>query len=143
MVEVVGVVLATWRATHLVVDDDFPPIRWLRDRLQGGPGWLGDLVGCRWCASVWVAAAITAAADWWVGLARPVLVWAAAAALTPPLAALSDRLHAKPADPSGALAYLQAAVADLTAATAEHRRHTESPERVTRRPPPPEGQQGG
>lgn len=116
--------LATYRLTRFVVEDTFPPVLWLRDRLAGGwrpltdaehevvrgqagtpeetkailkggmadvdgvasryvkrwgwsPWWLADLLSCPWCASGWVAAAVTAGTWWWVGLPVPVLVWLA------------------------------------------------------------------
>lgn len=57
--------LATYRATRLVVDDEFPPIKTVRDRIvraavPTGRGHavreaLADLVTCRYCASGWVA----------------------------------------------------------------------------------------
>lgn len=82
--------LTTYRLTRLVVDDTFPPVKWVRDRLTGDdygrgrwrwvPTWVGELVGCSWCASVWVAAGVTLAVDLTVGLPLPWLTWAAAAA---------------------------------------------------------------
>lgn len=103
-------VFTTYRLTRLVVQDTFPPVLWLRDRIAGGwrpltpgelaawsgrqstdpavaarsmavlpvqeidgkqcryvirarwsPQWLADLVSCAWCASGWVAGAVTAA----------------------------------------------------------------------------------
>lgn len=115
--------LATYRLTRLVVEDVFPPVLWLRDRLAGGwrpltsveertlsvlaaekarvlrdvwsvqtvdgedqryvyrwrlvPQWFADLVSCPWCASGWVALAVTAGVWASVGLAVPLLVWPA------------------------------------------------------------------
>jgi Protein of unknown function (DUF1360) len=139
-VKVLLVCLATWRATHLVVDDDFPPVAWARRLAQRGPGWLGDLVGCRWCASVWLAALVTLLTDLTVGMAHPVLVFAAAAALAPPLAALSDRLH----ESRTGVAASAAALAELSQAMAAHRARTESRERLADRlPPPPRGEREG
>lgn len=116
-------IVANFRATRLVVRDDFPPILWLRDRLAGGwrplslaeheryagasptakavmqadwsydpddnlrqryvrrsrwsPYWLAELVSCPWCVSGWLAAALTAAVAFTVGVPAPVLVWGA------------------------------------------------------------------
>jgi hypothetical protein len=51
--------LATWRLTHLVVVEDGPGriVLRLRTRLDGSA--LADLMDCFYCASVWVAAALT------------------------------------------------------------------------------------
>ncbi|MFJ8538174.1 DUF1360 domain-containing protein [Streptomyces sp. NPDC093591] len=105
--------LATYRLTRLVVEDTFPPVLWLRDRLVGGwrplteaewehvrskgvpwktqaidgvenrwverkkwsPYWLAELLSCPWCASGWVALALTAGTWAVVGLPVPLLVW--------------------------------------------------------------------
>jgi hypothetical protein len=123
--------LAVYRLTRLVVEDTFPPVLWLRDRLAGGwrpltekeqsmltiespnqwmsvvreprvpnpavadwhvqeidgeqrrwvqrskrsPFWLAELISCPWCASGWVALAVTSGTWAWVGLPVPVLVW--------------------------------------------------------------------
>jgi hypothetical protein len=120
--------LAVYRGTKLVVEDTFPPVLWLRDRLAGGwrpltekereryvtdvvavvegpvacphpkldalmrtdgqvnryvrrkrwsPFWLAELISCPWCASGWVALAVTAGTWATVGLAVPFLVWPA------------------------------------------------------------------
>lgn len=110
--------LATYRGTRLVVEDTFPPVLWLRDRLVGGwrpltepeqdlvarqpggnqpfpiseidgvqhrwntrrrwsPFWLAELISCPWCASGWVALAVTAGVWATVGLPVPFLVWPA------------------------------------------------------------------
>lgn len=117
--------LATYRLTRLLVEDDFPPVLWARDRLAGGwrpltakeeaapvavpwrnqteehdgvmeryvvrwrwvPQWLAELISCPWCASGWVALAVTAGTWALVGLPVPVLVWAAVWALGALLAA--------------------------------------------------------
>lgn len=95
------VAAVTWRATRLVVADDFPPVRWARRRLvAGGPEWLGDLVSCAWCASVWLAAGVVAATDAWVSVPRPWLVFGGAAAAAPLLQAAADRLEHEPAKPA-------------------------------------------
>lgn len=92
--------LAAWRLTHLIVEDDFPPIRWARDRISAhGPEWLGDLVTCTWCAGVWVAAAVTATVDWQVGVRWPWLTFGAVAALVPIVEAVVVWLEREPAAP--------------------------------------------
>jgi hypothetical protein len=39
------------------------------------PQWIADLLSCPWCASGWIALAVTAGTWAWVGLPMPVLVW--------------------------------------------------------------------
>lgn len=65
--------LAVARVTRLVVDDDFPPVVWLRERYAGWAGerW-GTLVECPFCLGFWIALADTAWAfgaelhwTWW------------------------------------------------------------------------------
>lgn len=71
--------LSTYRLTRLVVKDDFPlvaiPRRWVigddvwdPDRKEWVPGqkhqgtwyaWFGELISCPWCASGWIALALT------------------------------------------------------------------------------------
>lgn len=84
------VTLTSYRLSRLVVDDTFPPITWVRDRLTGDdpavarwrrvPRWVGDLVSCTWCASVWTSAGVTLLTWVWIDLPVPLLVWGAAAA---------------------------------------------------------------
>jgi uncharacterized membrane protein YhaH (DUF805 family) len=50
--------LATWRVTHLVAEEDGPADVVVRLRAQVGEGWLGDLLDCFYCLTVWVAAPI-------------------------------------------------------------------------------------
>ncbi len=47
--------LATWRITHLVVNEDGPGDVVLRVRRAAGSGALGQLMDCFYCVSVWVA----------------------------------------------------------------------------------------
>lgn len=55
------------------------------DRASWVPHWLAELVSCPWCASGWIAGAVTLAVDLAVGLPDPWLVgpavWAAGALL--------------------------------------------------------------
>lgn len=57
--------LATWRLTHLAVEDAFPLVARPRDAIVAGDpnGWLAYLVTCTWCSSVWIGAAVTAGVD--------------------------------------------------------------------------------
>ena len=71
-------ILATWRLASLLVNEDgpFKMFDWLRKRAGvyftdevGTPlSFLGKLLSCMWCASVWIAAPVTAIlfTDWWV-----------------------------------------------------------------------------
>lgn len=92
--------LATYRLTRLVVEDDFPPIRWLRELVVGADGhrhagtryeWFGELVSCHWCASGWVALGATGVATLVedAQLATWALLWTATWAVG---AVLADRL---------------------------------------------------
>jgi len=47
--------LATWRITHLVVNEDGPGEVVLRVRRAAGSSALGQAMDCFYCASVWVA----------------------------------------------------------------------------------------
>lgn len=96
-------VLAVYRLTRFVVEDDFPPMLWVRHRIAGGwtgpdgetpvhrsrwsPQWLADLISCPFCASGWIALAVTGGVWATVGLAMPLLVWPAVWALGGLLAA--------------------------------------------------------
>lgn len=67
--------LAVYRLTRLITEDTFPPVRRFREAVirrytavvaQGpgtveDPGWQAELIQCPWCASVWLAAGVTAA----------------------------------------------------------------------------------
>jgi hypothetical protein len=57
--------LATWRITHLVVEDTVPvvarPRQWVMDRWPDGN--LTYVLHCTYCSSVWVGAAVTAGVD--------------------------------------------------------------------------------
>jgi hypothetical protein len=84
---------ATFRVTRLIVEDDFPPLLWLRVKIatarptktvkpaRGTPftdfWWLGQLITCPWCASAYVAGALVVITWAMVGMALPVLCWLA------------------------------------------------------------------
>lgn len=64
-------VLAAFRLTHLIVFDAITePLR--RPFLQ--MKFLGDLLGCYWCAGIWVALLLVALTHWWPGPMRIVLL---------------------------------------------------------------------
>jgi hypothetical protein len=49
-------VLATWRVTHLLASEDGPADVIFRLRRWFGRGWLGSLMDCFNCLSLWIAA---------------------------------------------------------------------------------------
>jgi hypothetical protein len=87
---VIMMTLAAYRLTRLVVEDTFPPVQWVRDRITGDdpqvarwggvPNWVGALISCSWCASVWIAAGVVLLTWVWVALPVPLLMWATVAA---------------------------------------------------------------
>jgi hypothetical protein len=48
-------VLATWRVTHLLAEEDGPGDLVVRLRARAGDGWQGRLMDCFYCLSVWTA----------------------------------------------------------------------------------------
>jgi hypothetical protein len=56
--------LATWRITHLLAEEDGPGDVVVRARARIGAGWLGGMMDCFNCLSIWVAAPLS------VGLLR-------------------------------------------------------------------------
>jgi hypothetical protein len=50
--------LATWRVTHLLVNEDGPGDVVVRLRRRAGSGWAGALMDCFYCMSFWVAVAV-------------------------------------------------------------------------------------
>jgi hypothetical protein len=48
--------LATWRVSHLVASEDGPGDVVVRARRRVGESWVGSLMDCFGCVSVWVAA---------------------------------------------------------------------------------------
>lgn len=49
-------VLATWRLTHLLANEDGPADIVIRLRRRLGRGWLAGLIDCFKCLSLWIAA---------------------------------------------------------------------------------------
>lgn len=68
-------VLATWRLTHLLAREDGPADLVVRLRARLGAGWLGQLMDCFNCASLWVAAPMA----WWIGttIGDGIVLWLA------------------------------------------------------------------
>ena len=81
--------LTTYRATRLVVRDDFPPIKAVRTRIQRlrpmaneyDYWWGGELVSCHWCTSGWISLALVGLADLLTSVPVPLLMWGAAWAI--------------------------------------------------------------
>jgi hypothetical protein len=48
--------LAVWRLTHLFCSEDGPGDIFVRVRRLAGDGWVGRLLDCFYCLSLWVAA---------------------------------------------------------------------------------------
>jgi Protein of unknown function (DUF1360) len=89
-----------WRLTHLITADQFPPIRWGRERLSAhAPEWIGDLVTCAYCAGVWVAALIVGAAELVGPVPRPWFQFGFVAAAIPVIEAIVGRLEREPTMP--------------------------------------------
>jgi Protein of unknown function (DUF1360) len=53
--------LATWRITHLLVEEDGPADVVVRLRRRAGDGWVGQAMDCFYCLSIWTAAPVAAA----------------------------------------------------------------------------------
>ncbi|MFZ1007155.1 MAG: DUF1360 domain-containing protein [Candidatus Sulfotelmatobacter sp.] len=49
-------VLAVWRVTHLLVSEDGPADLIVRFRAALGESWVGKLLDCFYCLSLWIAA---------------------------------------------------------------------------------------
>lgn len=100
-------VLAAWRLTRLVVEDDLPLVAWPRGRVvafagrRRGFGWLGELVGCPWCVTVWASAGVTFGVWLFAPLTLPVLVFGGVAGGSAIVYALVDSLTTDGGDGDG------------------------------------------
>jgi hypothetical protein len=74
---VVGV-LAVWRITHLLHAEDGPRDVFVRVRRRAGNGFWGDVLGCFYCLSLWIAAPFA----WSLGesMKEKLLLWPALSA---------------------------------------------------------------
>ncbi len=71
-------ILGVWRITHLMQAED-GPWKLLRDlRRRWGEGFLGELLGCFYCLSVWVAAPFAGLLG--AGVTEKILLWPALSA---------------------------------------------------------------
>jgi len=78
--------LITYRITRLAITDtilDTPRI-WFHQTIIGRPGkfrmWFYELITCKYCLSVWIAAAVVAILNIWLPVEVPVAMWPATAA---------------------------------------------------------------
>lgn len=70
--------LATWRVAHLLYAEDGPWNAVVRLRAAAGSGFLGEMMDCFYCLSLWVAAPIAIlAGDGW---RERILLWPALSA---------------------------------------------------------------
>jgi hypothetical protein len=53
--------LATWRVTHLLVEEDGPADAVVRLRERAGDSWVGQAMDCFYCLSIWTAAPVAVA----------------------------------------------------------------------------------
>ncbi len=90
------VCLTTFRVTHLVARDSFPPIlkfrMWVRKKF-GETHWATYLTTCMWCISVYVGGGVTLV-TWLVwDLPYALLVWPTASAITGLLALVESMIN--------------------------------------------------
>lgn len=95
------IVVATHRLTRLAVQDEMPLIKIPRDKVAnyfgrfdadgnlvagrqlGRVGWsVAYVLGCPWCSSIYIGAAVVWVATWFASVPAPVLVWLAASSIT-------------------------------------------------------------
>ncbi len=91
-------VLATWRLTHLIAREDGPADLVARLRARLGGGWLGHLMDCFNCTSLWVAAPMA----WWLAttLGDGIVLWLALSGAVCLLErASADKLVIQPLNP--------------------------------------------
>ena len=89
-VGVIVAVLATWRVTHLLQAEDGPADLIVQLRRAAGDGFLGSLLDCFHCLSLWVAApfAVATGSTW---LERGMLWLALSGGRVPPRAHQAER----------------------------------------------------
>ncbi|RZS53403.1 DUF1360 domain-containing protein [Sphaerotilus mobilis] len=83
-------VLATWRLTHLLAREDGPGDLVVRLRASLGHSWLGAMMDCFFCLSLWVAIPLTWSFD--VTLPESLLLWLAMSGA----ACLLERISSSP-----------------------------------------------
>jgi Protein of unknown function (DUF1360) len=88
---VVLAVLATWRVTHLLANEDGPADVIFRLRRRLGEGLMGSLMDCFNCMSIWIAAPLA------LFVSTDPLTWAVSWLALSGGACLLERLGAAPA----------------------------------------------
>jgi len=86
-------ILAVWRITHLLQDEDGPWNVLVRLRRALGRSFWGSLLDCFYCLSLWIAVPLAL----WLGtsVAQQILLWPALSGA----AILLERLTARPTTP--------------------------------------------
>jgi hypothetical protein len=76
-------ILATWRLGHLLAEEDGPWDIIIRIRKQLGHGFLGTLLDCFYCLSIWIAIpfAVWMSNDWITGIIQWLAISGAACIL--------------------------------------------------------------
>jgi hypothetical protein len=75
MYQLIVGVLGVWRVTHLLTEEAGPLAIFRRMRRLAGEGFWGQLVGCFYCMSVWVAAAFALVLE--TGWKERAMLWVA------------------------------------------------------------------
>lgn len=83
--------LATWRITHLLANEDGPADLVARFRAGLGSSWLGKLLDCFYCLSLWIAAPMA------LFVSSQLLDWLLAWLALSGAACLLERITEKPA----------------------------------------------
>lgn len=97
----VGLVVASWRLQRLLVKDEFPPVRWFRERVIrtmadtaadgsltagrrfGQPGLaVAYVFTCYWCMSFYTGLVVWGLTDWRLSVPYPWLIVAMGSALS-------------------------------------------------------------
>lgn len=111
----VGLVVAIWRVSRLLVKDEFPPVLAIRawvfrelgqvdheGHIIAGRKWgpvpadlsyaIAYVFTCMWCMSFWVGLALWGLADWRLSVPYPWLIIAAGSGLSGMMALVESRL---------------------------------------------------
>ena len=100
---------ATWRLAHLLAEEDGPLEVVVRLREGAGETWLGELMDCFYCLSVWIAAPFALLVSrrkrdlptLWLGISGAACILEQATSARPspdPTAAAPQKLSAVPVD---------------------------------------------
>src|SRR5260370_24509331 len=95
-------ILATWRVTHLLANEDGPADVIFRLRSRVGEGFVGSLMDCFNCLSLWIAAPLA------LFVSAAPLTWFLAWLALSGAACLLERLCPEPARPAAELQPTQA-----------------------------------